>query len=168
MSVDVMDWDHYFMSLARQAAGRSKCMSRHFGAVIVKNKCVVSMGYNGPPRGTTHCDVRHYGLPEGVDPRKRRNRCPRQIAGFRSGEGIEYCVAGHAERNAIAQAAMNGIDTLGATMYTYSPLSCKECAITIVNAGIGKVIHLAKPDYDKVARHIFREAGVEVTALNFE
>lgn len=163
-----MDWDCYFMSLARQAAGRSRCLSRHFGAVIVKNKCAVSMGYNGPPRGTSHCDVREYGLPEGVDPKARRERCPRQLAGFRSGEGIEFCVAGHAERNAIAQAAMNGIDTLGATLYTYSPLSCKECAISIVNAGIRRVVHLDVPDYDKVARHIFREAEVELKPLQFD
>jgi dCMP deaminase len=158
-----MEWDHYYMSIAKQASMRSKCLSRKFGAVIVKNKCVVSMGYNGPARGTEHCDVREYGLPPGVSAEKR-SVCPRKLGGFKSGEGIEYCVAGHAERNAIAQAAMNGISTFGAELYTYSPLPCKECAISIVNAGIVKVIHI-KGDYDSLARIIFNEAGIELDSV---
>lgn len=161
-----MDWDCYLMSLAKQAAGRSKCLSRKFGAVIVKNKCVVSMGYNGPARGATHCDMRTYGLPPGVPPPPRA-RCPRRMAGFKSGEGLEYCVAGHAERNAIAHAAMNGIITIDSVLYTFSPLPCKECAISIVNAGISKVVHLDRLDYDAIARRIFQEAGVELVALAF-
>lgn len=159
----IMDWNQYFMSLARQASMRSKCLSRQFGAVIVKNKCVVSMGYNGPARGTSHCSTRTYGLPPGVDAGPR-SECPRKLGGFGSGKGIEFCVAGHAERNAIAQAAMNGISTNGSDLYTYSPLSCKECAISIINAGISKVYHI-EGDYDQLARHIFEEAGVELEAM---
>ena len=158
-----MDWDNYYMSIARQASMRSKCLSRHFGAVIVKNKCVVSMGYNGPARGATHCAERTYGLPPGVSPEKR-TQCPRQLASFKSGEGIEYCVAGHAESNAIAQAAMNGICTHGADLYTYSPLPCKECAISIINAGIVRVVYIEK-DYDSLARFIFDEAGITLEAI---
>ena len=153
-----MDWKNYYMSIAKQASLRSKCLSRHFGAVIVKNKCVVSMGYNGPARGASHCNIRTYGLPPNLNGDKR-DICPRKAAGLKSGEGIEFCVAGHAERNAIAQAAMNGISTFGADLYTYSPLPCKECAISIINAGIVKVVHL-EGDYDQLARHIFNEAGI--------
>lgn len=163
----MMNWTQYFMSLARQASQRSKCLSRQFGAVIVKNKCVVSMGYNGPARGAAHCSRRSYGLPEGVD-RGERDLCPRKLAGFSSGQGIEHCVAGHAERNAIAQAAMNGIATLGADLYTWSPLPCKECAISIVNAGIRKVYYLDWGDYDGLARHIFDDSGIELEAVSGE
>lgn len=159
----VMDWNQYFMSLARQASMRSKCLSRRFGAVIVKNKCVVSMGYNGPARRTSHCRERTYGLPPNVG-EERRSECPRKLGGFKSGQGIEFCVAGHAERNAIAQAAMNGISTNGADLYTYSPLPCKECAISIINAGIRKVYHV-EGDYDQLARHIFDEAGIELESM---
>jgi dCMP deaminase len=158
-----MEWKSYFMSLAKQASMRSKCLSRKFGAVIVKNKCVVSMGYNGPARGTSHCDVRAYGIPPGVSGEKR-SECPRRAGGFKSGEGLEFCVAGHAERNAIAQAAMNGISTFGADLYTFSPLPCKECAISIINAGIIRVVHL-EGDYDTMARPIFGEAGIILEAL---
>ncbi|MDQ7821748.1 MAG: dCMP deaminase family protein [Candidatus Eremiobacteraeota bacterium] len=159
-----MEWKQYFMSLARQASLRSKCMSRHFGAVIVKNKCVVSMGYNGPARGASHCSERIYGLPKNVS-RERRSECPRRLGGFRTGEGIEYCVAGHAERNTIAQAAMNGISTLGADLYTYSPLPCKECAISIINAGIARVFYLDMGDYDSLARILFKEADITIEAI---
>lgn len=158
-----MDWKNYYMSIARQASMRSKCLSRSFGAVIVRNKCVVSMGYNGPARGASHCSIRTYGLPPGVTG-EPRDMCPRRLGGLKSGEGIEYCVAGHAERNAISQAAMNGISTFGAELYTYSPLPCKECAISIINAGIMKVVHI-EGDYDSLARHIFVEAGIQLESI---
>lgn len=157
-----MDWTQYFMSIARQASERSKCLSRKFGAVIVKNKCVVSMGYNGPARGTKHCSERLYGLPAGILPDK--NICPRRLAGFPSGKGLEFCTAGHAERNAIAQSAMNGISTLGSELYTWSPLPCKECAISIINAGIKKVYYIEN-DYDELARHIFEDAGIALECV---
>ncbi len=162
----MMDWTEYFMSIARQAAAKSKCMSRNFGAVIVKNRCVVSMGYNGPARGTSHCDIRKYGLPEGIAGDKR-SECPRRLANLPSGQGLEYCTAGHAERNAIAQAAMNGISTLGAELYTWSPLPCKECAIMIINSGIKKVYYLSGDDYDNVARKLFIEAGVDLESYDY-
>ncbi len=159
-----MDWTQYFMAIAKQAAQRSKCMSRRFGAVIVKNKCVVSMGYNGPARGTKHCYERIYGLPPQVDTANRKNICPRKEGGYESGKGLEFCTAGHAERNAIAQAAMNGISTMGAELYTWSPLPCKECAISIINSGIKKVYFLEN-DYDDMARHIFMDAGTELECV---
>lgn len=158
-----MDWKNYYMSIAKQASLRSKCLSRQFGAIIVKNKCVVSMGYNGPARGASHCNTRNYGLPPDVS-HEKREICPRKLGGLKSGEGIEFCVAGHAERNAIAQAAMNGISTYGAELYTYSPLPCKECAISIINSGIIRVVHI-EGDYDNLARHIFNEAGIKLESI---
>ena len=150
------------MTIAKQASLRSKCLSRQFGAVIVKNKCVVSMGYNGPARGAKHCFERDYGLPEGVAPYKKV--CPRKLANFPSGKGLEFCVAGHAERNAIAQAAMNGISTLDSEIYTWSPLPCKDCAISIINAGIKKVYYMDS-DYDELARSIFLNSGIQLECV---
>ncbi len=153
------------MGIARQASMGSKCLSRQFGAIIVKNKTVVSMAYNGPAKGISHCWERTYGLPEGVDPANRPPECPRRLSGYASGQGLEYCTSGHAERNAIAHAAMNGISTLDTEIYTWSPLPCKECAISIVNAGIKKVTY-ADYDYDNVARFIFEEAGIELVCFD--
>lgn len=161
--MESQSWINYFLKLAREASSRSVCFSRKFGAVIVKNRCVVSMGYNGPARGASHCNQREYGLPPSIP--SGLERCPRKAAGFPSGEGVQYCVAGHAERNAIAQAAMNGISTLGAAIYTWSPMPCKECAISIVNSGIREVYYLDRA-YDAVAEQIFREAGIQLYCID--
>ena len=153
------------MSIAKQVGENSKCMSRKIGAVIVKNKCVVSIGYNGPVRGAIHCDKRNHCLPRGVKKvigNEIRDICPRRIAGFKSGEGNQYCLAGHAERNAIVQSAMNGISTLGTSMYCWCPLPCLHCTICIINAGISDVYYFEGPDYDEGSRILFNEVGVNL------
>ena len=110
-------WHTYFMNLARQAATRSTCARKHVGAVIVRDKTVLSTGYNGSIRGMPHCeDVGH------------------QIEN-------DHCVATvHAEANAIIQAAKNGIRIDGSELYTTAS-PCWNCFKLLANAGIGKVYY---------------------------
>ena len=110
-----VDWHTYFMNIARQAATRSTCDRKHVGAVIVRDKTILSTGYNGSIRGMPHCDdVGH--LMEG-----------------------DHCVATvHAEANAIIQAAKNGVRIDGAELYTTAS-PCWNCFKLIANAGIGTI-----------------------------
>ena len=110
-----VDWHTYFMNIAYQASRRSTCDRRHVGAVIVRDKTILSTGYNGSIRGMPHCDdVGH--LMEGG-----------------------HCVATvHAEANAIIQAARHGVSIGGAELYTTAS-PCWNCFQLIANSGIVKV-----------------------------
>ncbi|RJP30910.1 MAG: hypothetical protein C4527_08795 [Candidatus Omnitrophota bacterium] len=119
-------WDEYFMLLAKLAATRSTCYSRPVGAVIVRDKRVLTTGYNGAPPGTWHC----------TDRRQCFWRQPEnQVEGI---EPKELSRAIHAEMNAIAHAARNGISIDGGTLYcTLSP--CINCIKVLISAGIREV-----------------------------
>lgn len=120
--------------MAELAASRSTCLRRKVGAVLVKNRRVISTGYNGAPAGHPHCqDI----------------GCLREKLNVPSGEKQELCRGVHAEQNAIIQAAVHGIQVPGASMYcTTKP--CSICAKMIVNAGILNVVY--RDDYnDKMA-----------------
>jgi dCMP deaminase len=110
-------WHTYFMNIARQAATRSTCDRKHVGAVIVRDKTILSTGYNGSIRGMPHCDdVGH--LMEGG-----------------------HCVGTvHAEANAIIQAAKNGVRIEGAELYTTAS-PCWSCFKLIANAGIRTIYY---------------------------
>jgi len=138
-------WDEYFMRIAMLAASRSTCLRRQVGAVIVKDKRVLSTGYNGAPAGLAHClDI----------------GCLREELGIPSGERHELCRAIHAEQNAIIQAATSGTSIQGATLYcTTSP--CVLCAKVLINSGIKEIF--AGDGYpDDLARRMFEEAHVVV------
>ena len=107
-----VDWNTYFMNIAYQAASRSTCARKHVGAVIVRDKTILSTGYNGSIRGMPHCDDVGHMMDEG------------------------HCVATvHAEANAIIQAAKNGVQIDGAEIYTTAS-PCWNCFKLIANAGI--------------------------------
>jgi len=135
-------WDIHFMKEAKLWMTRSKCLSRKIGAVLVRENYVISTGYNGPPSGIPHCEVRtdsgEYASST-ID-----KTCPRRRMGFPSGEGMEHCVAVHAEINPIMQAAKMGISTKGATLYCFCGTPCKDCAKEIIQAGITRVVCLGK------------------------
>jgi deoxycytidylate deaminase/cytidylate kinase len=100
-------WDRYFMNVAEMVKLRSTCMSARKGAVLVKDNRVVSTGYNGSPRGVRHCN------------KGGCERCTqRHLGKIKSGVYSEPCVCCHSEENAIVQAAVHGVSTEGATMYT--------------------------------------------------
>lgn len=141
-------WDEYFLNIARLVATRSTCLRRKVGAVIVKNKQVLATGYNGAPRGITHCD---------------EVGCLREELAVPSGQRHELCRALHAEQNAFLQAARHGVSLNGATLYiTTQP--CSICAKMIINVGIGKIV--IEGDYpDDFALQFLREAKVEIMVV---
>jgi len=150
---DVMDtrpdWDEYFMEMAVLTSKRATCLRRQVGAVIAKDRHIVSTGYNGAPRGMKHCS--------------ERGGCIREKLNIPSGERHELCMALHAEQNAIIQAATLGQSIEGATMYiTHQP--CSICAKMIINAGLRKII--VKEGYpDQLSVDILAEAGLRIVML---
>jgi len=132
-------WDEYFIELVEHIASRSTCLRHKDGAVIVKNKHVVSVGYNGSPEGLVHCS---------------EIGCIREQKHIPSGERHELCRGAHAEANAITYAARYGISVESATMYC-TRFPCSFCAKMIVNAGIKRVV--SAEDYpDELAKDILR------------
>ncbi|MCB8816245.1 deoxycytidylate deaminase [Desulfosporosinus shakirovi] len=138
-------WDSYFIQMAQVVARRSTCLRRQVGAVMVKDKQILSTGYNGSPSGLQHCD---------------EVGCLRQSLGVPSGERHEICRAVHAEQNALVQAAKHGVAIAGADLYTtHQP--CVLCTKLLINAGIKRVIYThSYPDH--LAVEMAREAGLEL------
>jgi dCMP deaminase len=137
-------WDEYFMKIAHLVAERSTCLRRRVGAIIVKDKRIISTGYNGAPRGVAHC------LDTG---------CLREQRGIASGERHELCRGAHAEQNAIIQAASSGASMEGATMYS-TTAPCSTCAKMIINAGIRRLV-LGGRYPDALGEELIEEAGIE-------
>lgn len=138
-------WDSYFMEIAYLVSTRSTCLRRKVGAVMVRDKRILTTGYNGAPSNLSHC---------------REVGCLREKMGIPSGERQEICRGLHAEQNAIIQAALSGVSIRGATLYcTHQP--CITCSKMIINAGIKRIVF--EGDYpDKLAREILEEAGIEL------
>ncbi len=141
-------WDKYFMDIATLVASRSTCLRRNVGTCVVKDRRILTTGYNGAPTGIAHC--------EDVG-------CLREKLKVPSGERHELCRGLHAEQNAIIQAAKTGISLEGAIMYvTNHP--CFICAKMIINSGIKKVVY--KEGYsDKEAEDFLKKSGIEVVKL---
>lgn len=139
-------WNKRFMELTELVATWSSCVRRQVGAIIVKDKRIMTTGYNGAPAGLKTC--------------VEKNECMRNTMNIPSGTHAELCFAAHAEQNAIIQAAREGISIIGATLYcTHQP--CVVCAKMIINAGIKEVIY--KEGYpDEFSRQICEEAGVKL------
>ncbi len=138
-------WDEYFMQVAEVVSRRSTCLRRSIGAVIVRDKRILTTGYNGAPSGLAHCtDI----------------GCLREKLGVPSGERTEICRGLHAEQNAIIQAAKYGISVEGSTLYSTTE-PCSLCAKMLINAGITKVVY-GVPYPDNLSRELFKEAGMAV------
>lgn len=141
-------WDKRFMELTRTVGSWSSCAQegRHIGSIVVRDKRVISTGYNGAPAGIESC--------------ADRGECLRRKMNIPSGTQQETCFAVHAEQNAIVQAAKYGISIQGATLYcTHQP--CVICAKMIINAGISRVVY--EQGYpDAFSLQLFREAGTEL------
>ena len=139
-------WDKRFMEMAHVIAGWASCYqeNRKIGAVIMKNKRIMTTGYNGAPAGVKTC--------------VERGECLRRKMNVPSGQRQELCYAVHAEQNAIIQAAKLGVSIDGATLYcTHQP--CVMCAKMIVNAGIVRVVY--QEGYpDDFSLEILKEGGV--------
>lgn len=142
------NWDEYFLEIAWVVAKRSTCLRRQIGAVIVKDRRILTTGYNGAPSGLAHC------LDLG---------CLRDQLGIPSGTRAEMCRALHSEMNAIIQAAQHGVSTKGATLYcTHQP--CSVCARMLINAGIVRLVYTGDCP-DEFAMSLLQESEMEVVRL---
>ena len=144
-------WNDYFMTIADDVKTRSTCIRRQVGAVIVKDKRILTTGYNGPPMGISHC------TPE---------TCIRTKHNVPSGERHELCRGLHAEQNAIIQAACHGVSISNASIYiTHQP--CSICTKMLINSGISHFL-FQSPYNDPLAEEFFREANIIITVLDIK
>lgn len=135
-----VDWHTYFMNIARQAATRSTCPRKHVGAVIVRDKTILSTGYNGSLPGLPHCEDVGCMMEDG------------------------HCVATvHAEANAILQAAKNGVRIAEGELYTTAS-PCWNCFKLIATAGVWR-IYYGEFYRDQRSLEIAGAAGIELIAL---
>ncbi len=138
---DRATWDEYFMAIALQVATRATCDRKHVGAVIVRDRTILSTGYNGSIRGLGHCDEEGHMMDDG--------HCVRTV---------------HAEANAIVQAARNGVRIEGASIYvTASP--CWNCFKLIANAGLDRICFGEFYRDDRIWEYS-RKAGIELVDLS--
>jgi len=139
------DTDEYFLKIASVVAERSTCRRHHIGAVSVRDKHILTTGYNGAPSGLQDC------LELG---------CLRDEMNIPSGERQEICRGIHAEQNVIIQAALHGVSLEGSTIYaTHTP--CVLCAKMLVNAKIKRFVSFGKYS-DDAFLDLFRDAGIEL------
>lgn len=130
------------MEIAKTVSTRATCLRRSVGAVIERDRRILTTGYNGAPRGVPHCE--EYGC-------DTTQRCQ---------------LAAHAEQNAIAQAAANGVSCKGATLYVMCQ-PCSACAKMIINSGIKRVVY--EGDYpDPLSLELFELSGVEIVRMSSE
>jgi dCMP deaminase len=141
-------WENYFMGIAKLVAKRSTCLRRSVGAIIVKDKRILTTGYNGAPSGIRHC------LEVG---------CLREQLNVASGERHELCRGIHAEQNAIIQAAFHGVSIKDSALFCTN-LPCSICAKMIINAGIKKIYYLSGYA-DAISKDMLQEASVEIIKM---
>ena len=140
MQGERVSWGTYFMNIAKEVATRSTCDRKYVGAVIVREKTILSTGYNGSIKGLPHCDEAGHEM---VD---------------------DHCIrTTHAEANAIVQAAKNGVEINNSAIYvTASP--CYNCFKLIANAGIKTIYYGEFYREDRILEHA-KEAGIELISL---
>jgi dCMP deaminase len=135
-----VDWPQYFMNIAREVSTRATCDRKHVGALIVRDKNILSTGYNGSVRGMPHCDEDGHDMVGG--------HCVRTV---------------HAEANAIIQAARHGVAIDGADVYTTAS-PCWECFKLIANAGIRRIFYSEFYREEKSFR-VARQLGIELVKI---
>jgi dCMP deaminase len=141
-------WEAYFMEIASLVAKRSTCLRRSVGAVLVKDKRLLSTGYNGAPSGLEHC------LDAG---------CLREKLSIASGQRHELCRGIHAEQNAIIQAAYHGVSIKGSTLFCTN-LPCVICTKMVINSGITNIFYQSGYS-DSLSQEMLREAKVNLIQL---
>lgn len=146
-------WDQYFMNIAHEAAKRANCIRRQVGALIVRDRIIISTGYNGTPMGVKNC----------FD-----GGCLRCQSDAPPGEGYDTCICVHAEENAIVFAARYGASTNGAMLYsTLRP--CLGCIKLCIQAGIKEIVYdqdfRYEPELEEVYAALVLEAGLKMRQL---
>jgi dCMP deaminase len=133
-------WDEYFMNIARMVATRATCDRKHVGAVLVRDRTLLSTGYNGSIRGLGHCSEEGHMMEDG--------HCVRTV---------------HAEANAIIQAAKNGVGIDGSTIYTTAS-PCWPCFKLVANSGVKRIVFGEFYRDERIFEHA-RRLGIELTEL---
>lgn len=185
-----MEWDKWYHELCVTVAKKSQCLSRKIGSVLVRDRAVVSQGYNGPPKGVQTCDLRWTNDSLLLDEYNKRvkakgrsdkflkavfendgiykeyfeGKCPRYVPemGFKSGQGLEWCVAGHAERNSLINAARYGIATDGTILYMDCGMPCTPCLVEIINAGVKEIVVTSFNSYDVSAPYTLKQSDLKM------
>lgn len=142
-------WSDYFLSITELVAQRSTCLRRKVGAILVRDKRIISTGYNGAPIKVKHC------LELG---------CLREEKNIPSGQRHELCRGLHAEQNALIQAALHGVSVEDATVYCTN-MPCSICSKMLINARI-KAIYYKDGYADFLASTMLAEAGVPLIQMN--
>jgi dCMP deaminase len=146
-------WDEYFMNIAYETARRSNCCRRQIGAVLVRDRRIVSAGYNGTPLGVKNC----------FD-----GGCARCASDVASGQAYDTCICVHAEQNAIVLAARNGISTDNCVLYT-TLRPCFGCAKESIQAGIHEIVYAEDYGYpdelEKVYQSLIAAANLSLRRL---
>ncbi len=143
-------YDEYFMEMAHVVAKRSTCLRRKVGAILVKEKHILSTGYNGAPKGLKHCS---------------ETGCLREDQNVPSGERHELCRGLHAEQNAIIQAAVFGVSIKGSVLYCTST-PCVVCVKMLINAGVTEIIYAG--DYpDDLAKQMMSESTLKIKRFKY-
>lgn len=144
------------MNIAYNVAERSNCVRRRIGAVIVKDRNIISTGYNGTPIGVKNCF---------------EGGCPRCASNAPSGQGLDTCLCVHAEQNAIAFAARHGARTEGAALYS-TTRPCFGCLKESIQAGISRIVYVEPYDYaselEEVYQQLLKESGLKMERLEEE
>jgi len=142
---DRPSYDGYFMEMAHVVSKRSTCLRRNVGAILVKDKHILSTGYNGAPKGLKHCS---------------EVGCLRENMDIPSGERHELCRGLHAEQNVIIQAAVFGVSITGSTLYcTNTP--CVVCVKMLINAGVKEIIYSGEYP-DDLAKKMLGESNLKI------
>jgi len=139
------------MEIARISSRRSTCLRGKTGAVLVREKRVLTTGYNGPPSGLKHC---------------RETGCLRQEYDVPDGERLEITRGLHSIQNTIIQGAVFGISIKDSTLYSTHP-PCTICTRMLINAGIKKII-MDKGYPRNLSLHLLQEAGIELMSWDRE
>ena len=142
-------YDEYFMEMAEVVSKRSTCLRRKVGAILVKDKHILSTGYNGAPKGFKHCS---------------EVGCLREELGVPAGQRHELCRGLHAEQNAIIQAAVFGTSIRDSILYcTNTP--CVVCVKMLINAGVIEIVFAG--DYpDELAKRMLDESNIKIRKVN--
>jgi dCMP deaminase len=138
------DWDSYFLKIAYAVSERSTCERAYVGCVLVRDKRILTTGFNGSPAGQAHCDEAGHLMVDG--------HCVRTI---------------HAETNAIIQAALHGVSTRGATCYV-THLPCINCTKALINAGITRIVYSVSYRTDENAVGFLQAANIEVMQKEYK
>jgi len=175
-----MNLDKSYYDICNNIASKSKCLSRKIGAILVKDGLIVASGYNGPPKVVPRCNIRHqkdiklyseYNSkldPYFITREQEVKICPRQVLGFKSGQGLDWCVAVHAERSCLVNAAKDGISTAGTTLYMDCPTPCTPCLVEIIAAGVSEIVFTKLHYYDISSEYVLMNSPLKWRVYNFK